>query len=331
MSFETATLLDKQSSSLHRPLFPTYREHVLSKLKPLYSKAYEYYVGDYDSYRTYEANRFLTCHTKAVFARNNTTGTVRVLAKSCHLRFCPICNKARENVIRRNVIAWLEKQKYPKFLTLTLKNCKDDLRGEIDRLYQSFKALRRLKLIKKRVSGGIWFFQITRSKDRLSWHPHLHCVISGGYVPVRELSKAWMKLTGESMIVDIRLIKNIESAACEVARYAARSCNILPLSISEISELDMALARRRICGTWKSALKQKLTTPAKYDSKEWTIVGSWSAVIGCKDSVEAAKEIYTAWEKQTSLAAGITISYLDDFTKGLSPPCDIEIEEYGGY
>ena len=328
---KNTTLLDNKSSSVHQTLSPTYRQYLLSGLSVLYSKAYDYYIGLQQAPYSMAQVRFLTCHNKAVFARNETTGQVRVLAKSCHLRFCPICNRSRENMIRRNVSTWLQEKVYPKFLTLTLKNCKDDLHGEIVRLYDCFKKLRRIGLIKKRVKSGVWFFQVTRSKDGQSWHPHLHCILTGGYIPKRELMQAWWTLTGESMIVDIKLIKDVKSAACEVARYAATACNLLSITTDDMFELDNALKNRRICGTWGLARKLKLTTPQKYNPADWKIIGSWSAVTGSLKTNSEAAEIYAAWIKKTDLPSGVSVDYLDDFIKDIPPPAEIVIEQAGLY
>ncbi|MCJ7777327.1 MAG: protein rep, partial [Sedimentisphaerales bacterium] len=244
---------------------------------------------------SFEQKRFLNCHSHATFARNNETGYVRVLAQSCHLRFCPICNRAREKLIRHNVADWLEKKAYPKFLTLTLKHSEDDLRTQIDKLYQCFRSLRRLKLIKKRVVSGIWFFQITRGQHGTEWHPHLHCILTGGYLPKRVLQQDWMRITGESFMVDIRLIHDLESAACEVARYCVCTCNVKTLDFNLMSELDTALRHRRICGTWGGARKQRLTSSPKYDPTAWTMLGSWSAVTGSVTTDKAARLIYSSW------------------------------------
>jgi hypothetical protein len=328
MNCEAPTLLDNKSSSAHPTSNPTYREYLLRDLTPQYARAYDYYIGFDSSNLDFSQKRFLSCHSSAVFARNNTSGYVRVLARSCHLRFCPICNRSREKLIRHNVTEWLEKKSYPKFLTLTLKNSSEDLRGEIDRLYQCFRSLRRIKMIKDQVRSGIWFFQITRSKDHQTWHPHLHCILTGGYIPVRKLSKAWMKLTEESMIVDIRLIRDVQSAACEVARYCSSACNVNTLNCDEMFVLDCALKHRRICGTWGGARKQRLTSSPKYNSNDWTVVGSWSAVVGCKSNLPAASEIYSAWERGVPLAANISVTDLDDFAKDLSPPDTVIIENF---
>jgi hypothetical protein len=326
MSLASLTSLDNKSSTVHHAFNPTYRDYLLKDLTALYARAYDYYIGFNSSDLSFSQKRFLNCHGQAVFARNKVTGYVRVLARSCHLRFCPICNRSREKLIRHNVVDWLEIKKYPKFLTLTLKHSTDDLRSQIDRLYTCFRVFRRLKLIKQRVQSGIWFFQITRGKTGNEWHPHLHCVLTGGYLPKAELQRNWMRITGESFMVDIRLIRDVKSAACEVARYAAQSCNIKTLNCEEMFDLDEALKHRRICGTWGSARKQRLTSSPKYDSSQWTIVGSWSAVVGSGCTDKAARAIYSAWKTGLPLAAGISCGYLDDFVKGIPIPDEVMIE-----
>jgi hypothetical protein len=318
--------LDNKSSTIHHPSNPTYRDYLLRDLTVLYARAYDYYIGAYSSDMSFSQKRFINCHSQAVFARNKQTGYVRVLARSCHLRFCPICNQAREKLIRHNVVQWLETKSYPKFLTLTLKHTSDDLRAQIDKLYRCFRALRRLRLVKQRVQSGIWFFQITRGRSGTEWHPHLHCILTGGYLPKTTLQRDWMRITGESFMVDIRLIRDVKSASFEVARYSAQACNIKTLNCDEMFDLDCALKRRRICGTWGSARKQRLTSSPKYDSNQWTVIGSWSAVIGCMFDDAAAREIYAAWKAGTPLAADVSVDYLDDFVKGLPVPDEVMIE-----
>jgi len=318
--------LDNKSIYVHRPPSPTYREYLLHDLKAEYSKAYDYYIGFASGNFSFEQKRFMSCHNQAVFSRNLTTGQVRVLARSCHLRFCPICNRFRQKLIRHNVATWLGTKKYPKLLTLTLKHKNIDLREQIDKLYRCFRAFRRLKLIKKRVPAGIWFFQITRGQNGKEWHPHLHCVITGGYLPKRELQRDWQRITGESFMVDIRLIHDPVSAACEVARYATQTCNVKTLNCEEMSDLDIALSHRRICGTWGSARTHRLTSSPQFVASDWQTVGSWSAVVGCYSSVPAAKAIYDSWSKGVPLSVGVSVVEFDDFVRGIPPPVETEIE-----
>jgi hypothetical protein len=326
MSSIVLTSLDNQSSSLQPRFFATYRETLLEHIKPDYERAYEYYIGDRADRYDYKQLRFLQCHNRAIFARNTTTGVVRVLAKSCHLKFCPICNKSREKLIRKKVTDWLSLKFYPKFMTLTLKHNDDDLHDQINKLYHCFKEFRRIKLLKKKVNSGIWFFQITKDAKTGQWHPHIHCILTGSYIPQRELSREWLRITGDSSVVDIRLVKNVESAACEVARYAACAVNIRHFSTDELAILEQGIKNRRLFGTWGKCRKLKLLSPLKYDRKEWQTLGSWNAVVGSMETNEVAKAIYDAWKNRTPLLGDFCIEYMDDFVKGLDPPEDVSIE-----
>jgi hypothetical protein len=96
-------------------------------------------------------------------------------------------------------------------------------------------------------------------------------------------------------------------------------------------ELDGALRSRRICSTWGLARKLKLTTPQKYNSADWKIIGSWSAVFGSLQSSDEARAILSAWERGQPLASDISIDYMDDFAKNLSPPEEITIESKNFY
>ena len=326
MSTTVLPLLDNLSTSSEQKKLTTYRQYLLRGIEPDYNRAYEYYIGDRVNRYDYRQLRFISCHNRAIFARNTTTGAVRVLAKSCHLRFCPICNKSREKLIRKKVSDWLSVKFYPKFMTLTLKHSNDDLRDQINKLYHCFRDFRKIKLLKKKVTSGIWFFQITKDPKTNQWHPHVHCIITGSYIPQRELSREWLRITGDSKIVDIRLIKDVQNAACEVARYAACAANIKKFSVDELSILETALKKRHVCGTWGKCKKLKLLSPLKYVASEWQTLGSWNAVIGNMANNEIAKAIYDAWQNRTPLFGDFSIEYMDDFIKGLDPPDDVSIE-----
>lgn len=310
--FTNQTSLDNLSSSLQIPAAATYRDYIANRIRPDYIRAYDYYIGNVLEAYNFRGMRFAECHSRAVFARHITSGLVRVLSNSCHLRFCPLCNDSRRRLIQRNIIDWLKNQKYPKFMTLTLKSSDTPLPDQINRLYKAFQALRRRNLLRKKVSSGVWFFQITKNKKTKLWHPHLHCLLTGSYVPRRELQRQWLSITEDSHQVDIRLIKDTESAALEVARYASCSVSIRNFDNFELKELDKALRRRRICGSWGKCKKQRLLSSPKYSGDDWVRLGSWSAVIdNIKNNTDAA-EIFAAWKNQTTLTPGITVQYLED-------------------
>jgi len=325
-SLKSTPNLDNQSTTLPT-LFPaTYREYLLKDITTLYQIAYEYYVGPRLEQYNFRGLRFLQCHDRANFARNKNTGLVKVLAESCHLRFCPICNRTRERLIQRNVTDWLKIQRYPKFLTLTLKHSSESLQEQINRLYKSFQVLRRRGLLKKKVASGIWFFQITKNPQTKQWHPHLHCLLTGSYIPIRELSRQWLAITTDSHCVDIRLIKGVEEAACEVARYASCSCNIKKFDNWELDEIDKALHHRRLCGCWGKCRAKKMLSPQKYEAAEWQKLGSWVTVFSNIKTLPAAQKIFEAWRDATPLEEGCSLEGMENLVNDFGENGEILIE-----
>ena len=310
MSVSTAALLDNKSSTIHGGLKPTYRGTLLQSCDDeLISAEYIYNWFDQRD-KTDKVSRLRSCRTGAFFFRNRETGMIRIGAQSCHLRHCPICTKSRELTIKTNAANWLKTAPFAKMLTFTLKHNDNTLSDELDRLYDSFRAIRRLSILKRKCSGGIWFFQVKKSKTDHLWHPHIHCLIAGSYISQKILSKAWLKITGDSNIVDIRLIRNAENAAKDVARYAVKPCRLDKLKITECIELAIALEHRRLCGTWGVCQKLKITSPPVLDKKNWYRLAPWNAVYENLDVDENARAIMTAWKTGKPLALGVNMDHL---------------------
>lgn len=320
MAVSSSSLLDHKSSTIHQPLPSTYRANLLAKNHTAMAKAVRIY--DILSFETGSGqyHRLLRCRTDAYFYRNKITGNVRVGANSCHLRFCPLCSKTRELRVRENTANWLKKTKYPKFMTLTLAHSTQRLDQQLKRLYDAFRHIRRLHLFANNAKGGIWFFQIKKSKTDGLWHPHLHCVLEGGYISQKALSKAWLAATGDSMIVDIRMIKSIKSASDYVARYAASPCYLPDLEDFDAIELAQSLKGRRICGTFGSARQARLTSAPDYDRNEWEYLGGWRTVIELVEFDDFAKAIFDAWRLNRPLDRSIDIDRYNSFIKNQPPP-----------
>lgn len=304
------TLVHTKSSSMQKTLRPSYRETMLQSCDDDLL-AIDYIYGSFDGRDGSEKlSRLHSCRTGAFFYRNRDTGQVRVAAQSCHLRFCPLCSKSRVLTIKANVTRWLLTARYPKLLTFTLKHSKISLSDQINKLYDSFQQIRRLSIMKKKCTGGIWFFQIKKSKNDNLWHPHIHCLVAGAYIPQSELKQKWFHITGDSLIVDIRPVKSPETAARHVSRYAAKPSNLNNLHLDECLELATALESRRICGTWGICRKLKLTSAPEYEKEDWYKIASWNAVYSNRNVDENAKAILEAWRKNTSLKHGIHIDHL---------------------
>lgn len=316
MANSSSSSLDTKSSTIQKHTPSTYRAVLVAKNQVAMDKAEVLYNAVSFETGSGQYHRLLKCRTDAYFYRNKRTGSVRVGANSCHLRFCPLCAKTRELRVKENTVNWLKKTRYPKFLTLTLAHSDKPLSDQITRLYDCWKHLRRLIHFSSRAKGGIWFFQITKNKSTGQWHPHLHCVLEGGYISQKILSKEWLRITGDSLIVDIRIIKDLQKAADYVARYASQPCYLPTLSDDDAIELAYALKKRRICGTFGTAKKARLTAKPDYNREDWEYLGSWRLVTELKDFDDDAKSIFDAWRLNQSLEKSSNINRYLDFLRG---------------
>lgn len=178
----------------------------------------------------------------------------RIAASYCHDRFCRPCSNARSNLVAINLLRRLRVAQH-RFVTLTLQSTGESLCSLVDKLYKSFRRLRAQKLWKDKVDGGAAFLEIKWNEHRQRWHPHLHLVVEGRFLPQALLSDAWKKATRGSSIVDIRKIANAQSAARYVAKYASKPLSHTFLNRpSKLEEAIVALRSTRLAltfGTWR--------------------------------------------------------------------------------
>lgn len=307
-----SSVLTEQTTP-HSARFSTYANLCRHPVYPEWlaaERVYGYLDANKDHSRV---DRLRGCRRYAWFARHVDSGSVRIISNSCRLRWCPVCAKSRKNYIAHDLSEWIGKADHPKFLTLTLKHTKAPLFFQIRQLYNSFKSLRRLKLFKDSVPGGVWFFQVKKSKSDGLWHPHLHCLICGKYIAVRYLKRAWSKITKGSDIVDIRPVRDPAGAASDVARYAASPGTLVGLSLDDSCELVDAMDGRRICGAWGTGRAVSLRPPKVTDKAKWVNIGSWSAVLEQRSQDRNADAIWYAWCNGTVLPKGINVCISDDF------------------
>ncbi len=213
------------------------------------------------------------------YVLRSTEGPVkyRLAGSTCHDRFCTPCATERSRTVATNVAAKLGADGC-RFVTLTVREGADGLRPAIDHLYRSFRKLQRKAFWSNRVTGGVAFLEIKWNEPSQRWHPHLHCLTHGKYLPQRTLSAMWKAITGDSYIVDIRACKGVTAITLYVTKLASK-----PLNMSYASDFDRlceaitALKGKRICitfGGWKSVL---LTDHADEDG--WEQIESLESLI----------------------------------------------------
>jgi hypothetical protein len=192
------------------------------------------------------------------------------------------CGRERSRVIATNVKLKTE-GKAARFLSLTLKSHTESLADLLAKLTRDFTGLRRSKLWRKRVTGGVAFLEIKWLEATQRWHPHIHCLVQGRYIPQDELSRTWLKITGTSHIVDIRIATDDKYVTHYICKYASKPLDhTVVLDPDRLDEAIVALKGKRLCmtfGTWRG---YKLTEPP--ESGTWVQLGTLSEII---DNAEA--------------------------------------------
>lgn len=290
------SLLDHQETSVHDNWESPYRAFLIRGMIRAVNKAELLYrLTDLRDGRNLVDN-FRSCRSAAWFVRHEDTGQVRVASKRCGLRWCPLCINTKRFIITNQVTGWLKDLDRPKFMTLTLRHSSDHLSDQIDRLYRCFRNLRRWPVWKKKVRGGVWFFQVKKSAVDGLWHPHLHMLLDCSYFSQSLLSDMWLTVTGDSDIVDIRPVTDPKKAAAYVARYSSAPCKLVDLDSADCIELFDAMNGRRLIGKFGSAGDLVFTPKKPDDWHKWIDLHGFGYVQSHKDSCPVAAEIWRAWK-----------------------------------
>lgn len=287
--------LDTIETSMQVPNSRGYRAFLISGMLPQITKAdrlYELWDKTENKHRLFN---FRSCHTIAAFLRNKETGHVKIGSNSCKLRWCPICARTRKTILQEATAGWIKEKKKPKFITLTLAHSDEPLKNQIDRLYDSFKRLRLKPLWKKKIRGGVWFFQIKKSTNDERWHPHLHILAHGDYIDKFELSAIWKGITNDSKIVDVKKVTNAKSAAQYVARYASTPIDIMEVDEDDLLRIALAFKGRRICGTFGTAKGLQLSIMPPTDQAVWERLGTWDDIYESKEYNDTARIIWSCF------------------------------------
>lgn len=177
-------------------------------------------------------------------------GVYRVASNCCRDRWCEACSGERRRIIVRNVRDKMQNLDL-RLLTLTLKSSDDMLTDQLDRIYRCFRLFRNRKKIKTSMMGGLYFVEITLNQTTGQWHPHLHVLFTGAFLPHRLASNEWLSCTGDSFIIHLVRLSGSDTAASYVAKYAGKA---VPTSVwrspDHFHEAIVALSGRRLFSTF---------------------------------------------------------------------------------
>ena len=220
------------------------------------------FLSDHDQFKEEHAH-LSGCANYLVFHNYYTVDEIRLAkAQTCKKHMlCPFCARRRA---AKQVGSYVEKFQQvmsenpslkPVMLTLTVKNG-EDLQERFDHLKKSFKKVQEsIRDFRKKnrgfnefckIQGMAFSYEFTKNPKTDEWHPHIHAVcLLSEYVDIYKLSEYWLKVTGDSSIVDIRRLQgsnldDMSNAFIEVFKYA--------LKFSDLSLEDNVFAYRLLRG-----------------------------------------------------------------------------------
>jgi len=215
-------------------------------------------------------DRFANCGAYAwVLRSRRDPETLRVAASFCHDRLCRPCQRARANVIAHNLLRHQTTARL-RFITLTIRHNLLPLALQLQKLTHSFRRLRRSQCWRKATRGGVAFIEIKRNSADTHWHPHLHVIHEGSYIPHRDLRDTWHRLTRDSYVVHLRTVTNPTTVARYVTTYANKPFDpSLTNNPDHLLAVVHALRNRRTIftfGSWRTVSLR--ATTRDYDDWE---------------------------------------------------------------
>lgn len=177
--------------------------------------------------------------------RRTEEGDAALTMMRCRDRFCPLCAKvvARKTATRvQDVIGPWDQCRH---LTLTLVATDDPLGEQIDKLISSFRRLRQRRFWLAGVTSGIGTIEVTYNGETDRWHPHLHLLLNGDYLPHDVIKSEWCQVTDGSFIVHVTAVHSKADAGRYVAKYVTKPSSMGSIPRNRLVELAKAMSGRR--------------------------------------------------------------------------------------
>ncbi len=222
--------------------------------------------------------RFDNCGGGAWVERSEQGGVFRLRATYCRDRMCVPCCTARAKRVANRITAGVSGQRC-QFITLTLARDDRPLAQRITRLVRAFAVLRKTSTWRNGVTGSASCIEITRGARGDHWHVHCHIVTTGPQLTKGALSSVWHEVTGDSFIVDVQEIRDLERGVAYVAKYASKGVDGSVYGDPDaLQEAVTALKGRRlllVVGVWKGLAAAPL--PSRFS--DWEQFGGFDEVL----------------------------------------------------
>jgi Zn finger protein HypA/HybF involved in hydrogenase expression len=135
-------------------------------------------------------------------------------------RTCPACAKEQYDVFYERYVDLISKVPDLKFLTLTWRPVR---RQDPEIVRAMGKALNRFLHMKRyRVWKGL-LATVECKKTRYGWfYYHIHCILSGGFVPQAQISEDWKKQSGFPIVYIEKIWRTRKRALRYVLKYVLK-------------------------------------------------------------------------------------------------------------
>jgi len=169
------------------------------------------------------ADRFQICGLPVITFKCKDCAKIYFGFGRCESRICPECAAKYANRIRRRqskIIKDLSPTKYKKhcFLTVTRKSSSKEItRNDIIETFNAFKKLMAKFYPKNRGCGGFAVIEIGKNNNL-----HIHAIVYGYYIPQNTLSNQWLRYTGDSSVVFIKMIHNTRQCLNYLLKYLSK-------------------------------------------------------------------------------------------------------------
>jgi len=215
-------------------------------------------------------------------------------ARTCHLRFCSLCNYYRIRNLTPQIVRELrqlaQQGKQLIFATFTVQNCRyDELRATIQHMNKSFRRMTLNDGFKNNITHWIRTLEITYKKKNGLAHPHFHCVFAverdyfkhKNYLKTSDWARLWTRCSKseKNLIVDVRKVKaknekqndSILSAVAELSKYVTKSSDLKKLDVDDMKIIHAQLARLRFIVTSRN-IKLDEDERQKIDQEIWRLI-----------------------------------------------------------
>jgi hypothetical protein len=155
--------------------------------------------------------------------------------KKCGIRICPVCSDYRFKRMYAKYMPLAFNFKSAFFLTLTLRGHRSLSRFQKRKLDHYLTVLmRRYRRATKKRTALVNFYirALEINKKRDGYYYHYHIIYDGKKIKKSELQKAWFDITGDSYIVHIDKIKEVDDVINYILKYVTKS-SAIPIPIED--------------------------------------------------------------------------------------------------